>query len=99
MYVKSIHLIPEQLNQLSKVNIYCPFASTYRKLSVLFKKLARSMPVKGDGCMVIPNIKQSSFSTEITFPECMSPQPLEHMEKCLYFSTITQGFDVEAFLY
>ena len=38
----------EQLNQLSIVNIFCSFASTYRESSAIFKKLARSTPVSFD---------------------------------------------------
>ena len=48
IYVNSIHLITEQLNQLSIVNIFCPFATNYRKSSAIFKKLARSTPVSLD---------------------------------------------------
>ena len=36
------------MNQLSIVNIFCPFASTYRKLSAIFKKPAGSTPVSFD---------------------------------------------------
>ena len=36
------------MNQLSVVNIFCPFATNYRKSSAIFKKLARSTPVSFD---------------------------------------------------
>ena len=45
---KSIQLITEQLNQLSIVNIFCPFTLIYRKSSAIFKKTARSTPVSFD---------------------------------------------------
>ena len=43
-----MHLITEQLNQLSIVYIFYLFASTYRRLSAIFKKGASSTPVSID---------------------------------------------------